>query len=265
MKSIIFGLTLSCWLIVAFSFAQAEDIKPGTVVRACGDGAGWPPYTYFKRINGQKTEKVIGYDVDVLRMIGEKNGIKFSVAMPPWKRCTKQTRKGKHFQIAVSASYSKERAKKYLMTRYYYTTAAHYFYSRKNKPMGLSIQNTEDLIKFKICGLHGYNYEGFGISNKIVDRGSQTFPAVIKKTHQGKCDLFLEKYEIIAGFTLVGEDYLDKDIGHAPVPGTPPDKFYMLISRKYKHARILKSILDKGIAELERTGRLRKILSRHLR
>lgn len=264
MKSL-FRITMTGFLTMMIAFSvQAGKIKSGTIVRTCGDGAGWPPYTYFKRVDGEKTKEIMGYDVDVLNAIGAKHGITFTVSMPPWKRCLQQTQKGKRFQIALSASYSQERDKTYLMTRRYYTTTAHYFYSKKTYPDGLILTNREAFIKYKLCGLYGYNYEGFGISNDQLDQGAMTLPAVIKKTHQGRCDLFFERYEILAGFSTIGEKYLDETLGHAPVPGKIADDFYMLISRKYEHRQNLKKILDAGFIELERTDQLRQILAKHM-
>ncbi|OOE42608.1 substrate-binding periplasmic protein [Salinivibrio kushneri] len=77
-------------------------------LKACGDGAGWPPYTF------EKGGQVQGYDVDVLNAIFGKEGVDVSVAMPPWKRCVLQTKAG-NYDIALSASYSEERDKDFIL------------------------------------------------------------------------------------------------------------------------------------------------------
>ena len=242
---------------------QAQFIKSGSVIHTCGDGAGWPPYTFFKRVNGQKTEEIIGYDVDVLKAIGAKHRIKFTVSMPPWKRCRKRAKKGKKFQIALSASYNKERERDYLMSRDYYSLTPHYFYSKIKYPKGLAIKTIRDTKQYRICGLFGYNYVGF--QPHEINQDSKIFPDVIKSAHYGKCDLFLARYEILAGFSVIGEPYLNDTLGNAPYPDVPTTKFHMLISRKYKFAHELKALIDREITELEGKGQLQKILSKYIK
>ena len=116
---------------VTVTFAQTADIPPGTKITTCGDGAGWPPYTFFELHNNEQTDNIVGYDVDVLNAILPKHNLNVIVEMPPWKRCLHETDKGEKYQIALSSSYNEERDKTYLMTRYYYTVTPHYFYLKK--------------------------------------------------------------------------------------------------------------------------------------
>lgn len=262
LKKLLCGfLLISAPLYSTFVQAGSDTID---TIQVCGDGAGWPPYTFFKREDGKKTKEIAGYDVDVLNYIFSKQGIKVTFAMPSWNRCLKLTEAGNPYQIALSASYSKERDTKYLMTRDYYITKPYYFYSRKKYPQGINITGKEDFLQYKVCGLFAYNYAGFNVPFGKIDQGSENFDSVVKKTHAGRCDLFVSRYEIIAGFASIDINYLEGGLGYSPIPGATQDKFYMLISRNYKHANRLKKIIDEGITDMEKSGKLGKILEKYI-
>lgn len=238
------------------SLAQANELT-GQSLKICSDGAGWPPYTYIK------DGKTMGYDVDVLDAILTPAGVKFQVDMPPWKRCLVGTEGGK-YHIALSASHNKEREEKFLMTRDYYTLHGSYFYAKKHHPSGIEITQPSDLLKHKICGLHGYNYSGFGIDTAKVDRSAQNFDQVSRKTKAGRCDMFLARFEILVGFKLMGKPYYDDQLEAKKVPGIEGDKFYMLISRKYPQADALKKLIDDGVTRLQQEGKLDSILQKYM-
>jgi len=263
-RHIFFGIAI---LLPASTSVWSNDssLQAGDTIHVCGDGAGWPPYHFLKREQDEKTQQVIGYDVDVLKTILDQHDLNLTVDMLPWKRCLQEANMGQRYQIALSSSYSKMRDTIYLMTRHYYEIIPHYFYSKRQYSNGLTLRSNKDLLNYKGCGLLGYNYVGFGVSNEIIDTGALNFPQVIKKTHAGHCDYFLARYEIFLGFASIGEKFPnDPLLGHGKVPGVSPDKFYMLVSRNYVHAKALKDALDTGITELEKAGKLKEILSKYL-
>jgi len=265
MKIISYGIILSCLIfIVVTSPVFAEGLKKGDTIHVCGDGAGWPPYHFYKRENGKKTKEIIGYDIEVLNSIFKKHGIKVIFNMLPWNRCLELTEGGHHYKIALSAAYSKERDTKFLMTRDYYKISPYYFYSRNKYQKGMDITAKEDFLQYKVCGLFGYAYAGFNLPLIKIDRSAKKFDFVIEKTHKGRCDLFIARYEILAGFAQIGVNYLERDLGYAPIPGATLEKFHMLISRNYKHSNQLKKIIDSGIAEMEKSGKLKEILEKYI-
>tara|TARA_B100000315_G_scaffold132181_1_gene121607 strand:+ start:594 stop:1427 length:834 start_codon:yes stop_codon:yes gene_type:complete len=265
MKLVSYSAILSCLIfIVVTSPVFAERLKKGDTIHVCGDGAGWPPYTFFKHEKGEKTKEIIGYDIEVLNSIFKKHGINAIFEMPPWNRCVKLAETGIKYQIALSASYSKERDRKFILTRDYYRISPYYFYSRNKYQKDIDITVKEDFLQYKVCGLYGYNYMGFNLPLMKIDRGAKNFDLVIKKTHKGRCDLFIARYEILVGFDQIGVNYLERDLGYAPIPGATLEKFYMLISRNYKHANQLKKIIDSGIAEMEKSGKLKKIIEMYI-
>ncbi|MCL9781187.1 transporter substrate-binding domain-containing protein [Vibrio sp. S4M6] len=245
---------LLCLVLLFSAMTLASEPLEGPV-KFCGDGGGWPPYTF------KKGDKVVGYDIDVLNAILKPKNIEFSVAMPSWKRCVEGTKIGL-FDAAVSATYSEERSQSFILTDEYYSLTPVYVYSQKLFPNGLEISNAKDLENYHLCGVHGFNYDGIGVNSSSIDRTATSFDQLVKKTIAGRCAVFLTDYEIMIGFKIEqGIDYLAQGVLITKsIPDAPKDKNYMLISKNYKNAQQLKAILNEGFAKLRANGQLKKIL-----
>jgi polar amino acid transport system substrate-binding protein len=241
-------------LVLAAPAAQAQNIAS---VAICEDENEWPPYSYFLRAGGQRTRQVVGYAVDVIDEIFKRHQISYRIDMIPWTRCMAVAALGKEYQMVFNLSYNQDRVKNFLFSRAYYATTTYYFYSRKNNPQGLAITKPADVKKYRICGVRGYNYAGYGLAAGDVDQGSNDFGALIAKMQLGRCALFLEKLEVMAGYGAIGKDYLaDPDIGKAPVPGMRPTLFYYGVSRNYPQAASLMATIDEELLRMEASGRL---------
>lgn len=207
----------------------------------------------------------MGYDVDVINMIFSDHGIKAEFVILPWKRCLMRTRKGV-YQAVPSASKNPQREKDYLLSEAYYTMTPSYFYLKEKHPLGLTIKNASELKKLgKICGRHGYNYVNFGLENDDVCKGSRTYQSLVNMTLIGRCDIFLARYEAFTGLSYIGQDFIsDRRFGHAPIPNVEPEKFYIMISRNFKYAHELKTILDSGIFKLKESGKLQSTFEKYV-
>jgi polar amino acid transport system substrate-binding protein len=229
----------------------------------CDDGDEWPPYTYYERVNGERTHKLIGYSIDVIDEIFARHGIHYTAHLIPWARCQAEVKTGVTYQMALNASYSVDRDRDFWLTRSYYTATNYYFYSRQRYPQGLAIANAGDLKHFPVCGIFGSNYTTYGFKSGELDQGTMDFPAMIAKLHMGRCAVFMEKYEVMAGFMAIGKRYLaDPDLGRSPVPGMPSTAFHMAISRAYPEGVALKALLDQELAQMEASGRLEVLLKK---
>ncbi|MDV7340153.1 transporter substrate-binding domain-containing protein [Terasakiella sp. A23] len=244
------------------SSAQAGSLT-GKTIRFCGDGSGWPPYTY---IDPKEPGIVKGYDVDVLTEILEPHGIKAEFAMPSWKQCLERTDAGKAYQVALSSSYSDARAERFLYTRKYYTSVQSFFYSKRRFSEKPNIKSASDLFLYgQVCGRYAYNYEGTGvIKNDQVNMAAKSYTALVLRTMNDDCAFFLGRPSIILGFKLIGKELFDsRQIGFAAIPKAKKDDFYMLISRNVSYSEELKGIIDDGILRMEKSGRLKEILDRY--
>ena len=257
-------LTWFAFLGIPGTAHATADFKGGTVA-ICDDQNEWPPYIYFERnSDGSRTGKVAGYSIAVIDAIFARHGIKRELKMLPWARCVADLQNGSRAQLAMNLTRNVERHQFLLFTRPYYTMHSHYFYSARSFPKGLQINALDDLRKYRICGLKGYNYERIPVQG--MDQGSKDYRSLVSKLHLGRCDVFLEQFEAMVGFGAIGQRHLDDpDLRHARLPELEPAAFAMGISRKYPHAAALQMLLDGELQRMERSGELRAIWERFTR
>lgn len=261
-------LILSSAVIFSTSAIASEshsmEMLGNKTINICEDRTEWPPYIFYKRINGKPTSDVTGYSVDVIKEIFKKRKIRFKLNLLPWTRCQAWVKQGMKYQLALNASYSEERARKYHLSRSYHNATQNYFYSKKHHPKGLDIRSKADLKKHRVCGILGYDYENIGLKKGEVDQNAEDLSGLIIQLHANRCTLFTNYYEILAGFAMTGKNYLaDKNLGCEPIPGVAPTQFHMLISKNFPYAEVLKHIIDEGIADMEASGMLREIMKKY--
>ncbi|MEW9899280.1 transporter substrate-binding domain-containing protein [Chitinivorax sp. PXF-14] len=256
---------LAALLLAAGSSAWA-DLPDNLVVRVCDDTLEWPPFTYRKRdAAGRPGEEVVGYSIDVLRTILVREQIDFDVKLVPWSRCLAEARRGGTFNMLQNASASQERSRDFWMSRPYYRLNSYYFYSRKRFPAGLDIKGLADFKRYHVCGIHGFNYEPYGLQGDAIDQSSVSFRTLLKRIHLGSCDLFIEKIEVMQGYRSVGEPFIDDSaLAHSAVPGIGPVPFHFLVSRAYANGEALVNVLNAGIDEMERSGKLQRLWRSHV-
>ncbi len=245
-----FFLVASCNLPGAILVAQTIGI--------CDGDTEWPPYAYFKRVDGMKTGEVVGFSVAVVSEILGKNGYEFTVDKKmPWNRCVRSVNEGQDFQMVINATYSEERARMFHVSESYYSLQMGYFYSKQAHPDGLGIENPSDVNRYTVCGILGYLYDYPWLDASRIDQGTRTYAQVVEKIRRNRCDLFLEYYDVVAGLSKVGEDLLtESNIGWKPLPGIEPDKHYMMVSKQLADGEKLIGIINDGIAELKASGKL---------
>lgn len=125
-------ITLAFMAVLIASTLSAQPVTlRGKTISICDDGAEWPPYTYYKRVNEKKTRELVGYSVDVIREILDKHGIKFKLKLLPWKRCKQEMDKGEKYQMFLSGGLNPGRVKAYYITQPYYFTTIYCFWSKK--------------------------------------------------------------------------------------------------------------------------------------
>jgi polar amino acid transport system substrate-binding protein len=247
-------------LMLAADAAKARANAPnGITLALCEDQDEWPPYLYGERINGKKTSKLIGYSVDVIDAIFSRHNIHYSITMLPWVRCLGQLQLGTHYQLALNLSHSEERDTKFLLTNAYYSTTSYYYYSRKHHAKGLDIASVGDLKRYGVCGIHGYNYTTYGFTTQEMDQSAKKLTSLLSLLRLGRCDLFIEKHEVLLGYHAIGEAYLDDpDLGRGQIPGLPLTHFHMAVSRNMPQAAALKDMLDRELTEMAKSGQLAK-------
>lgn len=247
-----------------FAVSLEEVNLKNISISICDDENEWPPYIFFERSGGQKGDKVVGFSIDVLNDIFSRHQIRYGITMLPWARCLLEVSKGSKFQMVLDLSTSPEREIDYWISQAYYTSNTYYYFSRKKYPQGLSIKAMVDLKKYRVCGIHGYNvnyagYLGFFKPGEI-DQGTKTFEALIEKIHLQRCDVFLEQYQAMQGYALIGKPFLDDPaLGREPMPGLLPSPFHFAISRQFVHGENLMKLIDQELKRMENNGRLKEL------
>ena len=174
------------WLILVL-FSTNALVKPSelsdTHLSICGDSIDWEPYTYVQ------DEEVKGFDLDVLNEILPKHRITFDFTMSSWSRCLKGGRAG-DFQVAVSATYSDERAKHFLYTTWYYATTPSYLYRKSEFKNGLKIT---DLNAYKVS---------MDTTTAINQSPSKTHARTRQRAQRRKCDVILAGNKKYLGYRL---------------------------------------------------------------
>jgi polar amino acid transport system substrate-binding protein len=254
-------ILLAC-LAAACAPAQAAPMS-GHTVAVCDDENELPPFTYYERQGQHKTAVLSGFAVAVIGDIFSRRAVAFSIDMKPWTRCLAVSVLGKQYGMIINMTYSVAREKNFLFSRPFYSATSYYYYSKSNHPLGLSIHSPADLHSYRVCGIQGHNYEGYGLAAGEVDQGAKNIDVVIGKLKLGRCALFVEKDEIMNGFTLIGKPYLaDPDIGKAPVPGLERTPFYFGVSRRQPRAEELRKLVDEELLAMEASGKLADLWSR---
>lgn len=258
---------LSLWLFFALvsstGAVRAETSLPSQIL-ICEDELETPPLTYRSRDGDpQSAETITGYSTSIIRMILETVGVTPQITLMPWARCQAEVAAGRQ-HLALNATWNAERAKKYLFSRSYFTAHDHYYFSLGRFPNGLVIRSLKDLKEYSFCGLNGFNYAQLGAAADKVDYEARDHRQIMLKLSFGHCDLFVEKQEIMAGFALIGKDWLRYyDVAHAPLPETAETRFHMLIQPGATGAA-LKKLIDSTLEKMEADGRLEALRLRFI-
>ena len=138
------------WLLLG----NAGSVRAGQPLSICDDGAGWPPYTF---VDPKNPDHIIGASKDLIFGILERAGYAPHIALLPWKRCLAQVESG-HTAMLLNASFSPERAEKFLMTKPYYSLHSVLFYRTSKYPSPPNLTTVEDMKSYRHRGFACHNY-----------------------------------------------------------------------------------------------------------
>ena len=246
MKRLMFQAVVSVALLMAAGLVRAG--LPA-VIAVCDDGAEWPPYTYFQRVNGAKTNVLIGFSVEYLQRVLARKGLRFTLELIPWQRCMAAVDEGQYAML-LNASLNDERARRFLITQPYYALTLVYFYDADHpKPV---VNGAADLRALAACGVSGYNYAPFALEPDMIDTAAKDLPQAFLKLKRGHCAVVPDRLEVALGYQTLGLiDLQSAGIRYAPVPGLPRSPFFMMVSRNTPYAAELLAVLNEGIAAIE--------------
>lgn len=238
------------------------------IVQVCADQAEMPPFVYAERVNGAKSEHIVGASIDLLRLIGQRNGWDVQVQLLPWARCMALVASHR-VQFALNLSEDDAKAAGLAVSIPYFTMHNVYLYSRRARPQGVQLKQLDELRNYHVCGLGGYRFEAFGIATDQVDRGTTIgYEQLISKLHLGRCDLFIDSRETMAGQYLINPKLrsmlVDGTLVSQPLPGRPTRPLYIGVAAGDAHGASLRKALNTGLEQLEKSHKLDTLLEQYL-
>jgi polar amino acid transport system substrate-binding protein len=237
------------WVAVVFVISLLFA-GSASAVSVCGK-ADVPPWSYWKRdANGKKTKELVGASVDTLKAVFARLGkaVEFR-AEPSLARCLRMVESG-DIDFAMDAPYESEGTKKLAYTMRYTTLTPQIFF-RTDKPVNVRV--IADLKNAKGCGLAGANYSNYGLKTKDLESAT-SLDELFRKVKEGECDYFVEELEVIAGYRILGTDFLsDADILSGPVPGVRPPTKHLVAAKNGSAAKLIPR-LNVAIKEVVTSG-----------
>ncbi|MCP5160199.1 MAG: transporter substrate-binding domain-containing protein [Hahellaceae bacterium] len=245
-----------------FIFSSGFAFGLPASLQVCDDAGEWPPFVYLERMDGQKTSKVAGLSVSLIHQIADPLGIQLNIELLPWKRCLQGVKDGKYHML-LNATVNDERREEYLISNQHSQTTPYYFYIN-GKVVSQKLARRADLGLYRVGGIHGYNYSYYGLEAKDVQsQGIYNYGKLIHRLQAGEFDLFVENYEILAGFSALGENYLEtKGLAYAPIPEMSSTGIHMMFT-KSPVGEELKHLVDEGLTRLQNDGTMQAIQMRY--
>lgn len=245
---------------VALLILALLPAAPATAITVCADPDP-PPWTYWVRdANNKPTKEFVGASVDLLREVFSrlKLPVRF-VGNFPWSRCLHMVETGQ-IDFAMDAYYDEERARTFAYSIHYNTLTPQVFYRADNP---LKIRSTDDLRRYRGCGMLGASYAHYGLRNENLDLGVNTYDGMVQKLLAKRCDYFVEEYEVIVGNRKLGRDYLaNTPIRHAPVPGAEAPAKHLIAARNGEARKLLPKI-DAELKKMIHSGTAARIWKKH--
>ncbi len=230
----------------------------GQPLSICDDGAGWPPFTFADPKNPRA---VIGASKDLIFGILERAGYSPHIELLPWKRCLAQVESGQTAML-LNASYSDERARKFWMTKPYYSVRSALYYRTSKFPSPPKLQTPADMKQYRYCGMFGYNYAMYDLPPSQLDTGAKDEPGRFAMLARDRCDFVLGDVELLDAFAASGNVNLD-GTARIPIPGATPKEFHAMVSRALPDAEKLLKILDDGISAAKADKTYAKVFGKY--
>lgn len=156
-----------------------DQIKERGVLKVGTEGT-YAPYTY----HDSKTNKLVGYDVDVIRAVGKRMGVKVVFKESNWDSLFAGLNAKRFDTIANSVGINAEREKKYDFSRVY-SSSQSVIVTRKNKT---SITSLTDLKGIKVAQGLSSNYGEMTKKAGAVIVGQDDLSKALKMVSQGRAE-----------------------------------------------------------------------------
>ncbi|MBH9579300.1 substrate-binding periplasmic protein [Inhella proteolytica] len=249
--------------LLACGPAQAQTAA--APVRLCDDVNEWPPYTYFRRVDGQRSGELTGYTVELLRLIGQRRGLELRIEMLPWKRCVEAVRHGEILGF-LNAIVTPERKVDFLISDLLYETRLLALWSRQQHPNGLRVNSQADLATLRIGGVHGYSYSQLSEAEQARLQRAPHYESLVQMLHRGRVDVALVNEGVMLGHAALGSPAFaaSASLGQVALQDRQPSRFHLMFTRAKPEGARLQALVNEELAALQRSGELAKLRAQFL-
>lgn len=225
-------------------------------VSVCWESELKPPYLML-----EEDKKPYGIAVDILNEVFKRENIQVNNYLRPWKRCLAELKTGA-VQVVPNSSYKENRKSFALFSKPMYKTHLSLFYSKEQHPITPVVTTVDDLKKYTVGGISGFNYD-FYEGKVSVRTNAKTRKALIKKLKAKQLDFGVLQKEVIYMLANKGEVDLT-GLGDIPDPVNPEKAFHILVSKAEPNKEEYLRVIDEGLEVLQNDGTTHKIMDKYL-
>lgn len=243
-------------LLAALFFTSGALAEGGAITLVSDE---YPPFNHLRNKDGE------GYMIDIAREIFEKEGLKVEYVSLPWTRAVNETRLGAFNAIVASTD---RESVGFVMPKEELALDRSTYWVKKGDPWRFEgIASLKGLRLGVIAGykyydeLNGYISENLLKGERVqLASGENALERNIKKLLSGHVDILVDnEYTVLAAARNIGVADRITPVGY----GGKPSPLYIAFSPRRKESQALADLLDKGVREMRKSGRLQKILEKY--
>ncbi|ACS80338.1 substrate-binding periplasmic protein [Maridesulfovibrio salexigens] len=240
----IFGLAI--FFVLFTSAAEAVKIRVG--------GTGyWSPYCYT---SPEDPLTLKGFTVDFLKEVFSQPDDELQFLALPWKRCLVML-ENNELDLVLDGSKDSPRLKKFLFSQEIYHLDNALFYLKSRFPDGPQIKSVEDIDKFSLGGVFGFNYKVYPFDVSMVQQGAKDIETMLKMLERRRFELAIGFEQIVCSrMRLKGIG--GGDISYILMPNVKSLRFYIFGNHTLKTDKLIERI-NSALQEMKADGRLAKL------
>lgn len=230
-----------------------------TELRACGEGDGFPPFTYATPENGVAT----GFHVEVMHSVLAQSQRRLHVDLLPWARCVALAARGR-YDLILDVSDTAMRKRDFALPRHSYTLTSIGVY-RRSAPIP-PLRTLADLLPLSRCEILGWDYSSAGLPAEVPAAGQPpTIEAAAKMLRAGRCDVLLYDAELMGAAALLGrpEPLPDDEFARTPLQWVGNIRLYAGVSRALPYRDALVQLLDEGLARFQASDEAKRLRAKY--
>lgn len=228
-------------------------------LRVCvGDVNVWPPFTYWQGITSEeKAQSLTGSATVLVLEALEQLNVDYQLLFMPWARVQHELAQANgRCDLTWDASYRHDRAEYSHFSVILYRIQLGYFTLTDSKKPLNSHQDSGVL-----CGVHGFNYQDFGLSREPSLRVN-TVQQALDMLQKQRCDWFLSEIEPIYGGIQLGLYQLERPI--EPHFLGKEKQFHVQVRRALPEALVLLNGINQFLINAQQSGHAQAVFDRFL-